>query len=598
MARLKTAWPELLILGLGLLVNSSVAKERVRAVAQLDDSSRTITGHVSMVVADVSPNLSALHFRLYPNRFCDSTPISDSPCGLVVDSLFVNGANRIGEATISATDMSIPITYEGLTDRELAIESYFTLSLPRNRDRFGYLDGIYSLEAWLPVLAPREDTGWLVIDYTNPTVEPVGDPVDFDVSLTVPSNLQVMAPGLVDSLTHDSLTTYHLVLQDAAHLPVVITRGFSADTRLTDSIAHTVFFRPESDYAIDSIQAWIEFTLNFMNDHVLRYPKNELVLVVGALAQGGGLEHPQMIWISDLFPVSPLYSPRMVVVHEVIHEWFYYLVNSNQAADPWLDEAVTEYFTLRVLTAMTAGKGELLNYYGMTASYDLQHRIATDRLFAYARLDQPADSIGERDLFPTIYAKGAELMATLTAQMGQREDQFWQTWTQQHLYRRPPAESFYALAESFVRGDQVGRVKTLLTTLNRPDYSVARIANDSLSNEGTTADSSVESSPAYRSTVRLAIANAIPFPVELRFVYADGSVVDTVAALPSGTYAVSRTADQKLVGAHIDPSYLIRIDDNFVNNSLYLDPVNSADQRILSIVTYLVESLYSVLWGI
>jgi hypothetical protein len=580
---LKTAWPNIFVLIFLLAVTTVAAADQIRVTATLDDSTHTVTGRLSTIVSDLSPELRQLHFRLYPNRFCDSTDTTGTGCGLVVDSLFINGANRISEATVAGTDLALPILYEDLTDRELAIESYFTLKLPHDRERFGYRENHYALEAWLPVPAPRDDTGWLVIDYSNPTVEPVGDPVDFDVSLTVPSRYAVIAPGLLDSTVVDSLTTYRLTIRDAAHVPIVVATGYESDTKTTGSIAHTVYYKPEAAYAVDSIQAWIGYTLEYMNAHVYPFPKDELIVVVGALAAGGGLEHPQMIWLNKLFPVSPLYSPRMVVVHEVIHEWFFYLVNSNQASEPWLDESVTEYFTLKVLKAMSSGSGHLLNYFGMSASYDLQHRMASDRLFAYHRIDVPAADIAERDLFPIVYAKGAQVMATLTGQMAGTEDQFWHTWVERNLYRRPDAAMFYELAESFTRGSQPDRAKALLTVLNRPDYRVEEII--SKQNESGI-DTPADSNAVYKNTVRLAVSNAISFTVDLTM------------ELGTGKVTVTRETEQKLVGVIIDPNNSIVIDDNYFNNSLFPESVNSADQRIMSVLTFLVESIYSILWGI
>ncbi len=37
----------------------------------------------------------------------------------------------------------------------------------------------------------------------------------------------------------------------------------------------------------------------------------------------------------------------MTVVHEAAHEWFYSLVGNDQVKDPWLDESLAQYATLR-----------------------------------------------------------------------------------------------------------------------------------------------------------------------------------------------------------------------------------------------------------
>jgi len=39
----------------------------------------------------------------------------------------------------------------------------------------------------------------------------------------------------------------------------------------------------------------------------------------------------------------------IVTIHEVVHQWFYGIVNSDQANTPFLDETVTDYFTERLV---------------------------------------------------------------------------------------------------------------------------------------------------------------------------------------------------------------------------------------------------------
>jgi aminopeptidase N len=49
-----------------------------------------------------------------------------------------------------------------------------------------------------------------------------------------------------------------------------------------------------------------------------------------------------MHWISSKMSGSRL---RYMVVHEVAHQWFYSAVGSNQATEPFADEAVSDFFT-------------------------------------------------------------------------------------------------------------------------------------------------------------------------------------------------------------------------------------------------------------
>ncbi len=64
--------------------------------------------------------------------------------------------------------------------------------------------------------------------------------------------------------------------------------------------------------------------------HVGAFPYRTLTVAL-LPDYGGGIEYPSMI-----FEATP---SRLVLVHEVAHQWFYGMVGNSQFRDPWLDEA-------------------------------------------------------------------------------------------------------------------------------------------------------------------------------------------------------------------------------------------------------------------
>ena len=65
-------------------------------------------------------------------------------------------------------------------------------------------------------------------------------------------------------------------------------------------------------------------------------------LDVARSAAGYALESPALVWV----PLSLRRDVASFVVHEVAHQWFYGVVGSDQVAEPFADEAVTEFLTL------------------------------------------------------------------------------------------------------------------------------------------------------------------------------------------------------------------------------------------------------------
>ena len=65
-------------------------------------------------------------------------------------------------------------------------------------------------------------------------------------------------------------------------------------------------------------------------------------LDVARSGAGYALESPALVWI----PLSLQRDVASFVVHEVGHQWFYAVVGNDQVAEPFADEAVTEFLTL------------------------------------------------------------------------------------------------------------------------------------------------------------------------------------------------------------------------------------------------------------
>jgi hypothetical protein len=70
------------------------------------------------------------------------------------------------------------------------------------------------------------------------------------------------------------------------------------------------------------------------------YPYSKLF--IAETSPGFAMESPQGFWIPDSYRPGDV---SFAVVHEVAHQWFYGAVGSNQATEPFADEAVAEMLT-------------------------------------------------------------------------------------------------------------------------------------------------------------------------------------------------------------------------------------------------------------
>lgn len=141
------------------------------------------------------------------------------------------------------------------------------------------------------------------------------------------------------------------------------------------------------------------------------YPYRELE-VAPLETRALGVEFPGLILVSSsvLRERDPL-TLTSTVVHEVAHQWFYNLVGSDQVLEPWVDEAISQYATLRVLRERYDEE--------LAARFrrDLAQRWGRVGLEPQ-RIDQPVEAYGAGAYGPVVYGRGPLLLDALAERIG------------------------------------------------------------------------------------------------------------------------------------------------------------------------------------
>lgn len=544
------------------------------------------------LIAESKP-FDALRFRLYPNMLCDT-----EWCGITVDSLFANGENISDSMNADGTDLFVPLPNKLRGSRRLDVTAWFTTRVPNYADRFGYYNGRYALETWFPMPAPRRNGEWLKIEY-NPDAEPVADYFDFDVTLRYPDTLQAISPGFVSLDTLGDTASCRWVLPDAHEFPVLLGSGFKLDSTMLGKTSVKIFYAPKYTFAVDSIRNSVTRTLTFMSDYVSPYPYDEMIAVVGVFPRGG-LELPRMTWLLPV-PEHIGYRPyATVVIHEVIHQWFYGMINTNQALDPWMDESVTEFFTVKVNREIAGPQGNFLSLAGFTTSVSAKNRYAGRDFIGLVPITWPTLQYTDREYFSTIYAKGMMVMQTLTRLMGpENEKAFWQDYARTWQLREPTPDDFYAIADKYLPHEESASAASIVEMTEPLDFEMVSIGRQELQSVDTSdTDSTAGSSVAYSSEVHYTARHPLGFPVTVRLLFDDDTTQDTSVVPVMGFNSIVVTREVPVKGAIIDPDFVYAVDMNYLNNSLIPDSGKGAGLRLFSGFMYLLELLFSGLWGI
>jgi len=586
---LRIRWPNLTLLLLICALVSVLAFERLVVDAELDHDNRRISGKLSTTL-DHNPQWGDLHLRLYPNQLS-----SDSADGITIDSIFVDGEDLTHGMVTRITDMSVNLDRSKFGSDSITLVCYFTTTVMTGGDRFTYDHGQYMLENWFPLPAPRREGQWLLIDYCK-KAEPVADFFDFDVTISYPDSLQLLAPGLASVDTVGNLLRARVNLPEAHECPILLNTDMLHDQSLVENVSIDIYYRPDFRWAIDSLRFVARRSFEIMIDEVGEYPYDELIIVVGAMP-AGGLELPRMITMQEPPNVWLTRWTQATVAHEVVHQWFYGIVNSDQANHPWLDESTTEYFTDKVMRRMYGDRVNFLSNWGWTTSFQAMHRFMSRNTMGLLPITRPACDFEQLTYFRTVYAKGSLIMQTLTGLMGEdREREFWHAYVGKYRLAAPNPDDFFALANEYLPYYYGNLAQAVINYTNRMDLSIVDVREvsqqvlDSLVTDNSEGE-------LYSTEIVYELIQPLNAPIWIRVDLADGRSEFRQIEPVSGQHTLTELSTQPVVGAVIDPDRVYAIDVNLLNNSLSRQQSNSVGLRMFSGLTFITEVLFDLAWG-
>ncbi len=587
---MKTPWLSTLI-RLTLLTSTGLGRDQIQVEAHLDSETHTITGRVEFSIAPRDLAYDELVLQLYPN-----VNIPDLLAGgITVDSMAAGGETfKSAHRQDSKTSYRQSLTEPVAVGQPLEATVWFTTRIPEMAGRFGRMGYHYTLEAWFPMLAPWRSDGWHDVEYKE-WLEPHADLSDISVSFSYSDSLQLIAPGFQDQTSEDGRTTASLKLEQASDLPLVLSQGLTGEDSDIDGVSLRIYYRDHYAFIVDSVRVATVTTLEYMAENVMPYPFDELTIIIGGLTTTGGLEMPRMILIQEPTPTMLHRGILNVVIHEVIHEWFYGIMNSNQADHPWLDESITEYFSVTINQRTNDGRPDVVNALGMTAFQFAEERLIGRPAFGLVPMNRAGqDLFDKREYYSAVYGKGTLTIMTIMRLMGpENERLFWQEYVSTHQFTSVRPDDFVEIADKYLPPTERGSVENILGHTAPLDWQVLDLSNAPFS--VSLGDSAVTDS--IKVTVDYAAFHPFGYPVDLRIEFMDGTTFDTTLTPIAGRHRLEMSATVPATGAILDPEYKYGIDVNLLNNSNVREGSRGAGLRLSSGILFLVESLFSSLWG-
>lgn len=299
--------------------------------------------------------LNALCFHLYPKAFSAGAvnkPVSTlnekkaypngfSAGDIVINKVLVNGVDANHEFNgVDNNILKVHLGFELEPLEKVNVEIAFTVQVPNVNHRFGYGQNTVNLANFYPIVAVYEN-GEFITDPYNSNGDPFySDMANYEVKITVPSNLILASTGNQNSCVKtEDVSTYYLRALTVRDFAIVLSNKFEV---LTDTVDDTTvsYYYYADDNATENLQTALDSVKTF-NKLFGKYPYKTLAVVKTNFVHGG-MEYPNLVYLSDEVTGADY---KNVIIHEIAHQWWYGVVGSNAFRNAWLDEGLTEYST-------------------------------------------------------------------------------------------------------------------------------------------------------------------------------------------------------------------------------------------------------------
>ncbi len=214
----------------------------------------------------------------------------------------------------------------------------------------GYSENQLNLGQWLPALAYRSAGEWITHEVVAVGEQTVIEVADWDVTVLVgdaPDGLVVAAPGTV---VEHAGNRWRYSAANAREFTVSMSPHYErlAETAANGVEVEVYTFADGLAGGIDNAQQALDAAaqaLTLYADLFGAFPYPRFVVVQGDFPDG--MEFSGIVFVSDQWFRSNNGTPEsyltIITVHETSHQWWYARVGSDQALEPWLDEAFATY---------------------------------------------------------------------------------------------------------------------------------------------------------------------------------------------------------------------------------------------------------------
>ena len=378
----------------------------------LNDKKHLLTGSEDIYYKNNSTTiLNELYFHLYPNAYKNNSTTLAKELYNNGDNIFLESENKdlgyidslefkvngisaewnLLQDTIDICRIKLPKPLQ--PGDSIHITTPFKVKIPNHRlSRLGHNAQAYFITQWFPKPAVFDKNGWNYFSYLDKG-EYYSEFGSFDVTITLPENYVVAATGELVNGESEIVWLENKAKETMAmsDFPKELDIPTSSATMKTlrykqDSIHDFAWFADKRWHVLKGevelpiskrkVTTWSFFTnaeaemwrkapeyisngILYMSNWVGEYPYSTCTVVDVTYASGSGMEYPMVATIGSY---GDPFELDVTIVHEVIHNWFYGIIGSNERKHPWMDEGICNFYETRyIYTEYASDKSKQLN---------------------------------------------------------------------------------------------------------------------------------------------------------------------------------------------------------------------------------------------
>ncbi len=570
--------------------------------ASLNDKEKIISGQEKITFTNTSEKeIDTLYLHLYANAFSsDSTFFVKDSRSLkeLMQKEEYRGFIQVknvksppGELNweVAETQMKIFLPQSLKPGKEIEIGLEFELKLPKIISRLGYYKDSYLLSEWFPKMAVLEKNGiWSTFSYHRFT-EFYSDFGSYDVSITLPLKYIVDGTGYIVSQKEnpDSTKTVTFKAEKVHDFAFCASPEFRIGKENIEGIEVIFLLLPQNSY---KYQRWVkaaEVALRYCNSHFGKYPYGKLVIsnsYIGVI--GAAMECPMLVTMPIRLPLTPrnIRLAEEILIHEIVHQWWYGVVASNEALEAWLDEGFTTYTTRKIMEKEYGPKGSLIDLWGLKLS-DLN--LAKWIYLKYPALDpvvQPSwKFLSSTSYGVNVYYKASLVLELLGNLIGEEKmNALLREYYDLYRFQHPKTADFIKLTEEVTGRNLDGFFEDWLYSTKTCDYEIGRIKSELKESSGK--------EKLYEATVELIRNGDIIMPEDILLELENGEKILKSWDGKDRWFKLQLETNAKIKSALLDPQNKMVLDTDVNNNGLSNKPYSWPVFKFFSDCLFWMES--------